>query len=623
MNTVVNVIEERCTGCNKCIAHCPIQEANVSYLVGEESKTKINEEKCIMCGKCIEVCDHHARDYDDDTTRFLEDLKNGKKISVLTAPALKTNYQNHKKILGYLNSLGVLEFYDVSFGADITTWAYLRAIERNDLKSVIAQPCPAVVNFIQKYQQNIIDKLAPIHSPMMCMAVYIKKYLNRNEKLAFLSPCIAKSSEIHDPNTDGLVEYNVTFKKLMQYCKEHNVNLNSYLDYEFDQAGYSLGEIYSLPGGLKENVYHYVKGAWVKQIEGPDHAYHYLNEYSKRTASNKENPLLVDILNCSFGCNYGTGTSKEIDITDIEKTTNELRLKKTSDYKQKPQKLLKHFDKMLNLEDFKRSYTPEQSKHGEKPSESQLNSIFLQMNKQTPESRNKNCSACGYGSCKVMAAAILNGYNHVSNCMEYNVAEVAKEKRRFEEQNEEILSLNEAKEHEFIELSNTVSNIIASMDQVATATEDNKKNISDIAVDMNQLRNIYQELESKILYIKENILNFGNVAAEIIAIAEQTNLLSLNASIEAARAGAAGKGFSVVAQEVKTLAEKTKFAANSTKDDEGKLVYGINGIIKITNQVNGEIAQINRYITSVTETTDDLSNKYQEIVSTANSLLQK
>ncbi|MBP1737090.1 MAG: methyl-accepting chemotaxis protein [Oscillospiraceae bacterium] len=621
MKTVIKLREENCTGCNKCIANCPVKEANVSYLVQGKSKTRINEEKCIVCGKCLEVCDHLARFYEDDTVRFIQDLKGKKSISVIAAPALKTNYEHYQKILGYLKSLGVREFYDVSFGADITTWGYLRAIEQDGLSSIIAQPCPAVVNYMQKYQTGMIEKLSPIHSPMMCMAVYIKKYLKKDEALAFLSPCVAKSSEIHDPNTHGLIEYNVTFQKLMQYCQEQGVNLNSCQEYDFDQQGYSLGEIYSLPGGLKENVNHYIKDAWVKQIEGTDHAYRYLDEYGRRVSAKKVNPLLVDVLNCAFGCNYGTGTTREMDITDIEKRTNELRQKKIGVYKQKPGKLLKFFDKTLKLDDFRRRYTTELLEQREKLTESQSNEIFLNMHKTTPESRKKNCSACGYGSCQLMAEAIFAGDNHPENCMEYNAAQVEMEKQNIEVKNHEILSMNEERERDYHDLTNTVSNIIAAMDAVATATEDNKRNVTDIAGDTGQLLDMYHELEKKISYIKANILNFGTVASEIIAIAEQTNLLSLNASIEAARAGTAGKGFSVVAQEVKSLAEKTKEAANSTKLDEEKLVKGINEIVKITDRVNQELAQIDQYIKTVSETTDELTTKYQDIVATANSLL--
>ncbi len=622
MKSVIRVQEDKCVGCNKCITYCPIQEANISYLLDGKSKTRIDEDKCIMCGKCIEACDHEARDYEDDTEKFIRDLKSGKGISVISAPALKTNYQDYKKILGYLSTLGVKDFYDVSFGADITTWAYLRAIEKYGLDSIVAQPCPAVVNYVQKHQQSILDKLSPIHSPMMCMAIYIRKYLKKTENLAFLSPCIAKTSEIHDPNTDGLITYNVTFQKLMEYIKSNKINLSAYADQSFTQAAYSLGEIYSLPGGLKENVYHYAKDAWVKQVEGQDHAYQYLDEYSDRVKKKKQTPLLIDVLNCPFGCNYGTGTSKDVDVTEIERATNALRQGKLGKYKSNPKKLLKHFDKKLKLDDFVRKYTAERVRKYEKPPARELEHIYTQMNKTTAESRTKNCSACGYGSCDAMAEAIYHGYNHKENCMEYNVYESEREKVRIEQQNQEITVMNEKKAEEYTALTGTVNDIVSSIQRVSGATQENTKNIHDIASDIERLRSMQDELDYKVAYIKENIVNFGTVATEIISIAEQTNLLSLNASIEAARAGEAGKSFSIVAQEVKNLAEKSKVAANSTKEDEEKLLCDINEIVGITEKVNQEILRVNEFITAILSNTNEIAAEYQDISQNANSLLQ-
>lgn len=125
-NNLIYLNEEKCTGCNKCISKCPILGANVAYTVNDENKVKINAEKCIHCGECIKACDHNARDFYDDTEIFFRDLSAGKKISIITAPAIKVNFNNYRNLFGYLKSLGVNLVYDVSFGADITIWAYLK-----------------------------------------------------------------------------------------------------------------------------------------------------------------------------------------------------------------------------------------------------------------------------------------------------------------------------------------------------------------------------------------------------------------------------------------------------------------------------------------------------------------
>mgnify|MGYP002352332037 CR=1 FL=1 len=208
---VIFTVDDKCVGCNKCIRNCPIVGANISYMVEGENKVRVDQDKCIRCGACIEACSHEARQYNDDTARFFADLRRGKRISVVAAPASRVNFDNHLKLTGFLKSAGVNLVYDVSFGADITTWAYLKAIREKGLASVIAQPCPAIVNYIEKYRPELIANLAPIHSPTLCTAVYLKKYAGSDDSVAFLSPCIGKTDEFRDANTNSLVTYNVTY----------------------------------------------------------------------------------------------------------------------------------------------------------------------------------------------------------------------------------------------------------------------------------------------------------------------------------------------------------------------------------------------------------------------------
>ncbi len=207
--------------------------------------------------------------------------ENGKKISVLAAPAIRANFANYKKLFGYLKSLGVKIFYDVSFGADITVWAYLKYMKKYNVNSIIAQPCPAVINYIEKNNLDLLNSLCKVQSPLLCSATYIKKYLKEDSSLAFLSPCIAKKDEIMNETSHGFVNYNVTFKKLSDYIINNNIDLNKYEEINFNDNN-GLGFLFSRPGGLKENIQAYNENLWVRQIEGQEVVYDYLDEYGER-----------------------------------------------------------------------------------------------------------------------------------------------------------------------------------------------------------------------------------------------------------------------------------------------------------------------------------------------------
>lgn len=132
-------------------------------------------ENCIACGAYFDACEHGAREFYDDTEAFFEDLKRGEKISVLFAPAFAANYPGeYKNILGGLKNLGVNHIISVSFGADIITWAYINYIMKNEFMGGISQPCPAVVNYIERYIPELLPRLMPVQSPVMCAAIYAK-----------------------------------------------------------------------------------------------------------------------------------------------------------------------------------------------------------------------------------------------------------------------------------------------------------------------------------------------------------------------------------------------------------------------------------------------------------------
>jgi iron only hydrogenase large subunit-like protein len=526
-NSIISTDEQKCMGCNKCIAKCPVN-ANDAKVIDGKNKITINEHSCIQCGECIMVCDHAARAYADDTDEFFKRLENGEKISVLVAPATRHNFSDYKKLLGLLKKSGVNLILDVSFGADITTWAYLKAIEEKQISTMIAQPCPVIVSYIQHYETELIPYLAPVQSPAMCAAIYLRKYKNINDDLAFISPCIAKNIEFSDDNTYGMIKYNVTISKLKEYIEKNKINLSNYPSAEFDDTPCDLGFAFSRPGGLRENVEFYMgSDVWVKQVEGIHEVVDYFRQYKNRVSQNKKVPLLIDVLNCKLGCNMGTATDNDVDIDDVDYKTNMLKKEYMKKHKEPwDSSLFSRFDKELILDDFIRSYA-DKSENVPNKLQRSLDDIFMELGKDTEESRNINCYSCGYGACKKFAEAVALGNNDIRNCTYYARTKLKSGRQEF-----------------------------------------------DV---------LFQSLEDQIKRMDTEVENLRGSAQALNMIARQTKIISLNAAIESAHAGIFGKTFAVVATEIKKLADKSEDLIQSNQSKQESLA---DNIVELGNQVS-------------------------------------
>src|SRR5436309_9556961 len=93
-----------------------------------------------------------------------------------------------------------------------------------------------------------------------------------------------------------------------------------------------------------------------------------------------------------------------------------------------------------------------------------------------------------------------------------------------------------------------------------------------------------------ILTLAEQAQAIGNIIAAVNDIAEQTNLLALNAAIEASRAGEHGKGFTVVAGEVKALADQSKKATGQVRQILGEIQKATNTAVLSTEAVTKGVA---------------------------------
>ncbi|WP_164938077.1 methyl-accepting chemotaxis protein [Bradyrhizobium guangxiense] len=169
----------------------------------------------------------------------------------------------------------------------------------------------------------------------------------------------------------------------------------------------------------------------------------------------------------------------------------------------------------------------------------------------------------------------------------------------------------------------------SNMQSVATATEELSASVEEIG---RQVRDSSRIAEAAVVQAKETdgrigklshaAQQIGEVVKLITAIAEQTNLLALNATIEAARAGEAGRGFAVVASEVKSLASQTAKAT----DEISSHIAGMQGAtaesVAAIKEIGATIGQISSISTSIASAVEQQGAATQEIARSVQTVAQ-
>nr|QGT50165.1 methyl-accepting chemotaxis protein [uncultured Helicobacter sp.] len=129
--------------------------------------------------------------------------------------------------------------------------------------------------------------------------------------------------------------------------------------------------------------------------------------------------------------------------------------------------------------------------------------------------------------------------------------------------------------------------------------------LKESAVAIDEINSSLQAVAEKTNEVTRQAEDIRNVVSVIRDIADQTNLLALNAAIEAARAGEHGRGFAVVADEVRTLAEKTGKSLSEIEANINVLVQGVNEMSDAIKEQAQGITQINESISQLEEITQN------------------
>jgi twitching motility protein PilJ len=206
-----------------------------------------------------------------------------------------------------------------------------------------------------------------------------------------------------------------------------------------------------------------------------------------------------------------------------------------------------------------------------------------------------------------------------------------------EQQSREIRETGEA----VLRMASQINEVSASASESAQvarhslgAAEQGRRAVQNAIAGMNGIRDQIQETAKRIKRLGESSQEIGEIVELISDITEQTNVLALNAAIQAASAGEAGRGFTVVAEEVQQLAERSAEATRQisalirtiqvdTQDAVAAMERSTQGVVagtRLSDDAGNALAEIGRVATQLAELIEDISRTTSDQASSAGTV---
>ena len=410
MFEAILTIKQNCRRCFTCVRDCPVKAIKIV-----DGQASVVPDRCISCGNCTIVCSQDAKTYVTGLEQTEEILRGSAPVAALLAPSFPAEFPgiNPGSLVCALKASGFQYVVEVAYGADLVSQAYREFLDHHQEGPWIGSSCPAIIEYVRKYQPELTGRLVPIVSPMIATALAVRATYGEATRCIFIGPCIAKKLEARDPSAPHAVDEVLTFRELKSlFVRKHTdpTILNATMPFDPPEPG--LGRAFPLSGGLLKSarLETDLLDTDIVTVSGQHEVTTVLAAAARREIS----PFLIEPLMCR-GCHDGPGmSSRELPFNRqdvVKQYVNACRRRNET------RKVSADLDQP-HIE-LKRDFV-ESDHRLKEPTEQEIRAILALTNKFSIEDE-LNCKACGYDTCRAKAIAVYHGLAEEAMCLPFMI----------------------------------------------------------------------------------------------------------------------------------------------------------------------------------------------------------
>jgi signal transduction histidine kinase/Fe-S-cluster-containing hydrogenase component 2 len=429
----IKTVEERCRVCYTCVRECPAKAIRIAG-----GQAQVVGERCIACGNCVRVCAKQAKRPHSSIDQVQSLLESPHPIAACVAPSFPAEFtdMDSEQLAGLMRGLGFETVHEVSFGADLVAAEYRVLLAKDRDSQYISSSCPAIVGFVERYYPELVDRLAPIVSPMVAVARHLKATGPDNLRIVFIGPCIAKKMEAVDGALAGEIDAVLTFEELRRMIDQAGLDPATVQKADFDPPHGGSGALYAISRGALQ-----ASGLTEDLMTGEivaTQGSHHVREAIQEFATGDLGARLLEVL-CCEGCIMGAGMTNRIPLFNRRRRVREHVCQRlaTLDHKAWENDLRRAKDLRLD-----RTFT-NRDQRIPPPDADELQQILVRLGRTVVEEE-LNCGACGYETCREHASAIYRGLAENEMCLPHTIDRLSQAIRELEESNGQLADAQEA-----------------------------------------------------------------------------------------------------------------------------------------------------------------------------------